>query len=123
MSWSLSDLKNNLVRASASLFYVYFSAVDEVFFKSFLVMTYGEELKSVVVFYLKSLRERLCELEAFLFIFIEAYRKDECRHLCHVGVYVKFVHNVENESSVMFVHKRIVAGRDAHQRLLFFDDE
>ena len=31
--------------------------------------------------------------------------------------------DIEDECSVMFVHERIVARRDAHQRLVLFDDE
>ena len=86
-------------------------------------MSNREELKSVVIFHLKSLRERLCELEAFLFVFVEADREDECRHLRHIGVYVEFVHDIEDERAVMFVHEGIVAGGDAHQGLFLFHDE
>ena len=112
-----------MVCTSASLFYIYLFIFDEFFFESFLIMSYGEELKSVVVFYFESLRERFCELEALLLVFIEAYLKDECRYLCHVGMYVKFVHDVEYERSVVFIHEGVVAGAYAHQRLFLFHYE
>ena len=38
-------------------------------------------------------------------------------------MYVKFVHDVEYERSVVFIHEGVVAGAYAHQRLFLFHYE